>query len=101
MYDGDFFGNVLGGCHANGFSAFVMEHPLRNRVFCAQVHAGMWRRNGDAAILSSEWYRSVRWWVYASLDSCILVKFFLISSPNFLSQFARHCVRESIENNST
>uniref|UniRef100_A0A2C9VBF9 E3 ubiquitin-protein ligase n=1 Tax=Manihot esculenta TaxID=3983 RepID=A0A2C9VBF9_MANES len=61
MYDGDFFGNVLGGCHANGFSAFVMEHPLRNRVFCAQVHSGMWRRNGDAAILSSEWYRSVRW----------------------------------------
>ncbi|XP_015582790.1 E3 ubiquitin-protein ligase PRT6 [Ricinus communis] len=60
MYD-DFFGRVLGGCHPRGFSAFVMEHPLRNRVFCAEVHAGMWRKNGDAAILSSEWYRSVRW----------------------------------------
>ncbi|XP_031102805.1 E3 ubiquitin-protein ligase PRT6 [Ipomoea triloba] len=57
----DFFGYVLGGCHPHGFSAFVMEHPLRIRVFCAQVHAGMWRKNGDAAILSYEWYRSVRW----------------------------------------
>ncbi|XP_074362573.1 E3 ubiquitin-protein ligase PRT6 isoform X3 [Apium graveolens] len=57
----DFFGHVLGGCHPHGFSAFVMEHPLRIRVFCAEVHAGMWRKNGDAAILSCEWYRSVRW----------------------------------------
>uniref|UniRef100_A0A5B7BIP5 E3 ubiquitin-protein ligase n=1 Tax=Davidia involucrata TaxID=16924 RepID=A0A5B7BIP5_DAVIN len=57
----DFFGHVLGGCHPSGFSAFVMEHPLRIRVFCAEVHAGMWRKNGDAAILSCEWYRSVRW----------------------------------------
>lgn len=58
---GDFFGHVLGGCHPYGFSAFVMEHPLRIRVFCSQVHAGMWRKNGDAAVLSYEWYRSVRW----------------------------------------
>ena len=57
----DFFGHVLGGCHPYGFSAFIMEHPLRIRVFCAEVHAGMWRRNGDAALLSCEWYRSVRW----------------------------------------
>ncbi|KAL2502824.1 E3 ubiquitin-protein ligase [Forsythia ovata] len=56
----DFLGHILGGCHPYGFSAFVMEHPLRTRVFCAEVHAGMWRRNGDAPILSSEWYRSVR-----------------------------------------
>ncbi|XP_011019864.1 PREDICTED: E3 ubiquitin-protein ligase UBR1 [Populus euphratica] len=59
--DDDFFGCLLEGCHPCGFSAFVMEHPLRNRVFCAQVHAGMWRKNGDAAILCCEWYRSVRW----------------------------------------
>lgn len=59
---GDFFGHVLGGCHPYGFSAFVMEHPLRIRVFCSEVHAGMWRKNGDAAILSYEWYRSVRWY---------------------------------------
>nr|XP_043618780.1 E3 ubiquitin-protein ligase PRT6 isoform X1 [Erigeron canadensis] len=52
---GDFFGHVLGGCHPYGFSAFVMEHPLRIRVFCSEVHAGMWRKNGDAAILSYEW----------------------------------------------
>lgn len=57
----DFFACLLEGCHPCGFSAFVMEHPLRNRVFCAQVHAGMWRKNGDAAIICSEWYRSVRW----------------------------------------
>ncbi|XP_059305584.1 E3 ubiquitin-protein ligase PRT6 isoform X1 [Lycium ferocissimum] len=57
----DFFGHILGGCHPLGFSAFIMEHALRIKVFCAQVHAGMWRRNGDAAILSWEWSRSVRW----------------------------------------
>lgn len=57
----DFFGVVLRGCHPNGFSAFVMEHPLRIRVFCAQVHAGMWRKNGDSAMSTCEWYRSVRW----------------------------------------
>ncbi|XP_076890085.1 E3 ubiquitin-protein ligase PRT6-like [Bidens hawaiensis] len=61
IVSGDFFGHVLGGCHPYGFSAFVMEHPLRIRVFCSEVHAGMWRKNGDAAILSFEWYRSVRW----------------------------------------
>ncbi|XP_073266120.1 E3 ubiquitin-protein ligase PRT6 isoform X1 [Populus alba] len=59
--DDDFFGCLLEGCHPCGFSAFVMEHPLRNRVFCAQVHAGMWRKNGDSATLCCEWYRSVRW----------------------------------------
>ncbi|KAI4354491.1 hypothetical protein L6164_003346 [Bauhinia variegata] len=57
----DFFGHALGRSHPFGFSAFIMEHPLRIRVFCAEVHAGMWRKNGDAALLSCEWYRSVRW----------------------------------------
>lgn len=57
----DFFGHALQGTHPYGFSAFIMEHPLRIRVFCAEVHAGMWRKNGDAALLSCEWYRSVRW----------------------------------------
>ncbi|KAK3038512.1 hypothetical protein RJ639_029312, partial [Escallonia herrerae] len=57
----DFFGHILGGCHPFGFSAFVMEHPLRIRVFCAEVHAGMWRKNGESALISSEFYRSVRW----------------------------------------
>ncbi|KAL3531814.1 hypothetical protein ACH5RR_005335 [Cinchona calisaya] len=59
--DHDFFCHILRGCHPYGFSAFVMEHPLRIRVFCAQVRAGMWCKNGDAAIISCEWYRSVRW----------------------------------------
>ncbi|KAG8376898.1 hypothetical protein BUALT_Bualt09G0112000 [Buddleja alternifolia] len=58
---GDFLAQILEGCHPYGFSAFVMEHPLRIRVFCAEVHAGMWRRNGDAPILFREWYLSVRW----------------------------------------
>lgn len=63
----DFFGHILGSCHPYGFSAFVMEHPLRIMVFCAEVHAGMWRRNGDAAIFSCELYRSVHWYVISSL----------------------------------
>ncbi|XP_010543302.1 PREDICTED: E3 ubiquitin-protein ligase PRT6 [Tarenaya hassleriana] len=57
----DFFRYVLGDFHPYGFSAFIMEHALRIRVFCAQVIAGMWRRNGDTALVSCEWYRSVRW----------------------------------------
>ncbi|KAL2336616.1 hypothetical protein Fmac_011062 [Flemingia macrophylla] len=57
----DFFEQSLQGSHPYGFSAYIMEHPLRIRVFCAEVHAGMWRKNGDAALLSCEWYRSVRW----------------------------------------
>ncbi|PPR85992.1 hypothetical protein GOBAR_AA34699 [Gossypium barbadense] len=57
----DFFCHILKGCNPLGFSASVMEHPLRIRVFCAQVIAGMWRKNGDAALVSCEWYRSVRW----------------------------------------
>ncbi|KAL6528688.1 hypothetical protein OROMI_029333 [Orobanche minor] len=57
----DFLSHILDGCHPYGFSAFVMEHPLQIRVFCAQVHAGMWRINGDVSILLSECYRSVRW----------------------------------------
>lgn len=57
----DFFKSVLTDCHPYGFSSFVMEHPLRIKVFCAEVNAGMWRRNGDAALLSCELYRSIRW----------------------------------------
>ncbi|KAI3950096.1 hypothetical protein MKW98_008541 [Papaver atlanticum] len=60
-HDQDFFGQMLLGWHPVGFSAFVMEHPLRIKVFCSQVRAGMWRKNGDVAMLSCEWYRSVRW----------------------------------------
>ena len=57
----EFFSHVLRGCEPYGFASIVMEHPLRVRVFCAQVRAGMWRKNGDAAILSAEWYRYVQW----------------------------------------
>ncbi|WCJ28303.1 E3 ubiquitin-protein ligase PRT6 [Euphorbia peplus] len=61
MTNDDFFGCILGGCHPHGFAAYIMEHPLRNRVFCAEVHASMWKKNGETAALCSEWYRSVRW----------------------------------------
>lgn len=57
----NFFRQVLKGAHPTGFSAYIMENPLRLRVFCAQVRAGMWRKNGDAAMLTCEWYRSVQW----------------------------------------
>ncbi|XP_021766421.1 E3 ubiquitin-protein ligase PRT6-like isoform X1 [Chenopodium quinoa] len=57
----DFFRKLLRGCHPYGFSSFMMEHPLQSRVFCSQVRAGMWRKNGDAAILCFNWYRSIRW----------------------------------------
>ncbi|CAH2074477.1 unnamed protein product, partial [Thlaspi arvense] len=59
--EADFFSSVIGDFHPNGFSALVMEHVLRVRVFCAQVIAGMWKKNGDSALVSCEWYRSVRW----------------------------------------
>ncbi|KAE8711051.1 hypothetical protein F3Y22_tig00110303pilonHSYRG00069 [Hibiscus syriacus] len=39
------------GIQSLGFSACVMEHPLRIRVFCAQVIAGIWQKNGDAALV--------------------------------------------------
>ncbi|KAL5229199.1 hypothetical protein ABZP36_017464 [Zizania latifolia] len=56
----EFFSHVLRSCEPYGFASIVMEHPLRVRVFCAQVRAGMWSKNGDAAILSAEWYRTVQ-----------------------------------------
>lgn len=40
----------------------VIEHPLRCLVLCAQVHAGMWRRNGFSLVnqvsngMSEQWY---------------------------------------------
>ncbi|CDY48099.1 BnaC02g03560D [Brassica napus] len=57
----DFFSYVIGDFHPYGFSALVMEHVLRIRVFCAQVIAGMWKKNADSALVTCEWYRSVRW----------------------------------------
>ncbi|KAK9676609.1 hypothetical protein RND81_11G088300 [Saponaria officinalis] len=57
----DIFQSILKGCHPSGFSSFMMEHPLQNRVFCSQIRAGMWRRNGDSAYTCFDWYRSIRW----------------------------------------
>ncbi|XP_020524000.1 E3 ubiquitin-protein ligase PRT6 isoform X2 [Amborella trichopoda] len=57
----EFLRKILGRCHPCGFSAFMMENPLRLRVFCAQLQAGMWRRNGHVAISLYELYHSVRW----------------------------------------
>ncbi|XP_038903784.1 E3 ubiquitin-protein ligase PRT6 isoform X2 [Benincasa hispida] len=69
----DFFKSILTDCHPYGFSSFVMEHPLRIKVFCAEVNAGMWRRNGDAALLSCELYRSIRW-----SEQCLELDLFLL-----------------------
>lgn len=44
-----------------GFAAVVMEHPLRLQVLCAQVQAGMWRRNGHATGALCELYHTVHW----------------------------------------
>ncbi|KAM7255782.1 hypothetical protein ACFE04_011523 [Oxalis oulophora] len=52
----DLFGHLLRGCHRDGFSAFIMEHPLRIRVFCAQFRAGMWGENDVTALVSLEYY---------------------------------------------
>ncbi|TVU21867.1 hypothetical protein EJB05_31538 [Eragrostis curvula] len=80
----EFFSIVLKGCQPHGFSSIVMEHPLRVRVFCAQVRAGMWRKNGDAAILSAEWYRSVQWLEQGlESDLFLLQCCAALSSPEF------------------
>ncbi|CAL4958162.1 unnamed protein product [Urochloa decumbens] len=80
----EFFSQVLKGCEPYGFASIVMEHPLRVRVFCAQVRAGMWRKNGDAAILSAEWYRSVQWLEQGlESDLFLLQCCAALSSPEF------------------
>ncbi|KAI3876298.1 hypothetical protein MKX03_001545 [Papaver bracteatum] len=56
-----FFGEVLQGCHPIGFSSFIMEHLLRIKVFCAQVRAGMWTRNGDVAVLNFKQCQLIHW----------------------------------------
>ncbi|KAJ3693678.1 hypothetical protein LUZ60_009158 [Juncus effusus] len=56
-----FFERVFEGFRLPCLAAVLVEHPLRIRVFCAQVRAGMWRKNGDAVILSTDWYRMVQW----------------------------------------
>eukprot|EP00250_Pteridium_aquilinum_P003618 c13921_g1_i1 orf=503-7018(-) len=53
--------------HVPAFVSCLMEHPLRIQVFCAQVSAGMWRRNGRSVQALSEHYHSVKWCV-GSLD---------------------------------
>ncbi|CAM6107115.1 unnamed protein product [Calypogeia fissa] len=44
-----------------GFAALMMEHPVRLQVLCAQVQAGMWRRNGHTTSTLCELYRTVPW----------------------------------------
>ncbi|KAM7256820.1 hypothetical protein ACFE04_012561 [Oxalis oulophora] len=57
----DVFGHLLKGCYTNGFSAFLMEHPLRARVFSAQFGAGMWGKNDDIARIYFDWYLNPHW----------------------------------------
>eukprot|EP00850_Spirogloea_muscicola_P019997 SM000205S06204 [mRNA] locus=s205:3198:12812:+ [translate_table: standard] len=44
-----------------GFVMALMEHPLRLQVACAQVQAGMWRRNGHPMVALADRYHSVFW----------------------------------------
>lgn len=71
----DFFGHIIAGCHPYGFSAFIMEHLLRIRVFCAEVHAGMWRKHADAPLILCECYRSIRWYYSLSFKKFSNVSF--------------------------
>ncbi|KAJ4782433.1 E3 ubiquitin-protein ligase UBR3 [Rhynchospora pubera] len=56
----NFFGQVLGGYGSPGLAALLMEHLLRVRVFCAQLRAGMWRKNGETLMQTADWYRSAK-----------------------------------------
>ncbi|XP_063047209.1 E3 ubiquitin-protein ligase UBR2 isoform X2 [Engraulis encrasicolus] len=38
----------------------LIEHPLRALVLCAQVHAGMWRRNGFSLVNQIYYYHNVK-----------------------------------------
>uniref|UniRef100_A0A4W3H8E2 E3 ubiquitin-protein ligase n=1 Tax=Callorhinchus milii TaxID=7868 RepID=A0A4W3H8E2_CALMI len=38
----------------------LIEHPLRCMVLCAQVHAGMWRRNGFSLVNQIYYYHNVK-----------------------------------------
>ncbi|KAG8443710.1 hypothetical protein GDO86_009037 [Hymenochirus boettgeri] len=38
----------------------LIEHPLRSLVLCAQVHAGMWRRNGFSLVNQVYYYHNVK-----------------------------------------
>ncbi|ONM30037.1 E3 ubiquitin-protein ligase PRT6 [Zea mays] len=79
----EFFPQILRGCEPYGFASIVMEHPLRVRVFCAQVRAGMWRKNGDAAILSAEWYRSVQWFESVLMQEMLIFLIQLVKERRF------------------
>jgi E3 ubiquitin-protein ligase UBR3 len=62
-----------------GFAAALMEHPLRLQVLCAQVQAGMWRRNGHSTSGLCDLYHTVHWWVLWMPS--ILVKAIFNKSP--------------------
>uniref|UniRef100_A0A671S0F7 E3 ubiquitin-protein ligase n=1 Tax=Sinocyclocheilus anshuiensis TaxID=1608454 RepID=A0A671S0F7_9TELE len=38
----------------------LIEHPLRCLILCAQVHAGMWRRNGFSLVNQIYYYHNVK-----------------------------------------
>lgn len=49
------------GLQVAGFISVLMEHPLRLQVLCAQVQAGMWRRNGHSTSGLCDLYHTVHW----------------------------------------
>ncbi|KAH7292156.1 hypothetical protein KP509_29G053500 [Ceratopteris richardii] len=53
---------LLPACYQSpAFVSCLMEHPLRIQVWCAQIWAGMWRRNGHSVQALCEHYNSVKW----------------------------------------
>ncbi|MCO5595657.1 hypothetical protein L7F22_049702 [Adiantum nelumboides] len=60
--DKGFLLQLLPTCYqAPAFISCLMEHPLRIQVLCAQVRAGMWRKNGHSVQALCEYYHSVKW----------------------------------------
>ncbi|KAL2613856.1 hypothetical protein R1flu_025548 [Riccia fluitans] len=66
-----------------GFAAILMEHPLRLQVLCAQVQAGMWRRNGHTITKICDVYRTVPWCEDTSeLDMLVLQCCAVLAPPD-------------------
>jgi hypothetical protein len=62
VWEGSFLEKILPErFRVPGFAAVVMEHPLRLQVLCAQVQAGMWRRNGHTTSALCDLYHTVHW----------------------------------------
>ncbi|KAG0593011.1 hypothetical protein KC19_1G298000 [Ceratodon purpureus] len=82
-WEGSFLGEILPKkFRVPGFAAVVMEHPLRLQVLCAQVQAGMWRRNGHATSALCDLYHTVHW-----CEDSLELDLFLLQCCSVISPF--------------